>query len=180
MDKLFFLSPNEEQCENLDMYVAVIQGSAFLWHQVRCMMAILFLIGNGLEDISVIDTLLDKDFLEDNKIHYEIASNFPLILSNCQFEGVTFQNNLCNIGETFIDLKSIYEQNLMDLCITSRMFNYLRNVSMPIYLEKDQSKQNESNDDIVVATTDQPQLPARVERIKKRQDKFNVLFSGAV
>ena len=34
----------------------------------------------------------------------------------------------------------------MDLCITSRMFNYLRNVSMPIYLEKDQSKQKESND----------------------------------
>jgi tRNA pseudouridine38/39 synthase len=26
-----------------------IKGSAFLWHQVRCMVAVLFLIGQGLE-----------------------------------------------------------------------------------------------------------------------------------
>jgi len=27
--------------------MAIIKGSAFLWHQVRCMMAVLFMIGKG-------------------------------------------------------------------------------------------------------------------------------------
>lgn len=89
----------------MDMYVAVIKGSAFLWHQVRCMIAILFLVGKGLEDESVIDTLLDKEFLEHNKVPYQIASDFPLILSNCQYEGITFSNNISNSAETFYDLK---------------------------------------------------------------------------
>lgn len=30
-----------------------IKGSAFLWHQVRCMVAVLFLIGQGLESPDV-------------------------------------------------------------------------------------------------------------------------------
>ena len=47
--------------DNLDIYVATIRGSAFLWHQVRCMMAILFLIGNGLEDIEIIDKMFDVE-----------------------------------------------------------------------------------------------------------------------
>lgn len=37
-----------------DMCVMTIRGTAFLWHQVRCMAAILFLIGQRLEDPSVI------------------------------------------------------------------------------------------------------------------------------
>jgi tRNA pseudouridine38/39 synthase len=31
----------------------IIKGSAFLWHQVRCMVSVLFLIGQGLESPSV-------------------------------------------------------------------------------------------------------------------------------
>ena len=31
------------------MYEMTISGQAFLWHQVRCMAGILFLIGNNLE-----------------------------------------------------------------------------------------------------------------------------------
>ena len=33
-----------------------IKGTAFLWHQVRCMVAVLFLIGQGLESPSVSET----------------------------------------------------------------------------------------------------------------------------
>lgn len=32
-----------------------IKGSAFLWHQIRCMVAVLFLIGQGLESSDVRD-----------------------------------------------------------------------------------------------------------------------------
>ena len=36
-----------------------VTGQAFLYHQVRCMMAILFLIGQGMEKPEVIDELLN-------------------------------------------------------------------------------------------------------------------------
>jgi len=45
--------------------VAVIKGSAFLWHQVRCMMAVLFYIGRGKEEIGLIDTLFDIERLKE-------------------------------------------------------------------------------------------------------------------
>jgi tRNA pseudouridine38/39 synthase len=35
------------------MYEFTVTGYAFLWHQIRCMMAILFLIGAGYESPSV-------------------------------------------------------------------------------------------------------------------------------
>lgn len=44
---LFFLSYSDE------LWFMRIKGSAFLWHQVRCMVAVLFLIGQGLESPDV-------------------------------------------------------------------------------------------------------------------------------
>lgn len=41
------------------MYVLTIKGKAFLWHQIRCIMAILFLIGQNKEEPVVINELLD-------------------------------------------------------------------------------------------------------------------------
>jgi tRNA pseudouridine38/39 synthase len=35
----------------------LIQGNAFLWHQIRCMVAMLFYIGKGLEEPTIVDEL---------------------------------------------------------------------------------------------------------------------------
>ena len=35
------------------MYEITIQGMAFLWHQVRCMVSVLFMIGMHLEEPAV-------------------------------------------------------------------------------------------------------------------------------
>lgn len=43
------------------MYVAVIKGNAFLWHQIRFIMGVLFLIGSGKEAPSLVTELLDVD-----------------------------------------------------------------------------------------------------------------------
>ncbi|XP_037361456.1 tRNA pseudouridine(38/39) synthase isoform X3 [Talpa occidentalis] len=62
-------------------------GQAFLYHQVRCMMAILFLIGQGLEKPEIIDELLN---IEKNpqKPQYSMAVEFPLVLYDCKFENI--------------------------------------------------------------------------------------------
>lgn len=46
-------------CVEYSMYVAIITGSGFLWHQIRCIMGVLFLIGQDREQPDVIKELLD-------------------------------------------------------------------------------------------------------------------------
>lgn len=44
-----------------DMLYLELVGSAYLWHMVRCIMAILMLVGQKLEDANVVAELLDVD-----------------------------------------------------------------------------------------------------------------------
>lgn len=44
-----------------DMFYLEITGTAFLWHQIRCMVAVLFLIGQKNEDPNIILELLDVE-----------------------------------------------------------------------------------------------------------------------
>ncbi len=43
------------------VYCLTIRGTAFLWHQVRCMVAVLLMVGQGLEQPSVVQKLLDVE-----------------------------------------------------------------------------------------------------------------------
>ncbi|KAL3671455.1 hypothetical protein V7S43_003377 [Phytophthora oleae] len=66
------------------MYRCEIFGRAFLWHQVRCMVEVLFLIGSGREDPSIIPQLLDIA-QTPRKPQYDMASDLPLVLHDCYF-----------------------------------------------------------------------------------------------
>ena len=61
-------------------------------HQVRCMAAILFLIGNGLEQPSVINHMLDVERCP-RKPQYGMAAAEPLTLYDCEFEGVEWERD---------------------------------------------------------------------------------------
>ncbi|XP_062995142.1 tRNA pseudouridine(38/39) synthase [Elgaria multicarinata webbii] len=76
-----------EQQNPFQMYQFEVTGQAFLYHQVRCMMAILFLIGQRMEKPEIIDELLD---IENNprKPQYSMAVEFPLVLYACEFENI--------------------------------------------------------------------------------------------
>ncbi|KAF2683097.1 pseudouridylate synthase 3 [Lentithecium fluviatile CBS 122367] len=70
--------------EQPKMYAFVLHGSAFLWHQVRSIVAILFLVGQGLEAPSLIPALLDTS-TNPTRPKYEMASDAPLVLWDCIF-----------------------------------------------------------------------------------------------
>lgn len=61
------------------VYSFTLYGSAFLWHQVRHMVAILFLVGQGLEAPSIVPELLDV-VKHPRKPAYDMASDAPLVL----------------------------------------------------------------------------------------------------
>ena len=66
------------------VFAFAVHGTAFLWHQVRCMAAILFLIGQGLEKPSLISELLDVR-KTPSRPNYEMVSDTPLVLWDCIF-----------------------------------------------------------------------------------------------
>ncbi|CAF4169010.1 unnamed protein product [Rotaria sp. Silwood2] len=70
-----------------EMCELMVHGSGFLWHQIRCIVAILILIGEGKEEIDLVKALLDIEKYPCRP-NYQIASELPLILFDCQFNGV--------------------------------------------------------------------------------------------
>ncbi|KAK2598121.1 pseudouridine synthase deg1 [Conoideocrella luteorostrata] len=66
------------------VYYFHVRGSAFLWHQIRHMVAILFLVGQGLEPSSVVSELLDTN-MNRSRPSYVMADEVPLVLWDCIF-----------------------------------------------------------------------------------------------
>lgn len=66
------------------VYYFHVRGSAFLWHQIRCMVAVLFLVGQGLEDPAVVAELLDPG-RHPRRPNYVLADDRPLVLWDCVF-----------------------------------------------------------------------------------------------
>jgi tRNA pseudouridine38/39 synthase len=75
-------SPNPQ--DQPQLYSFTLHGSAFLWHQVRSIIALLFLIGQRLETPSLIPSLLDIS-TNPTRPKYEMASDAPLVLWDCIF-----------------------------------------------------------------------------------------------
>ena len=72
------------------MWMLELHGTAFLWHQVRCMMAILFLVGQKLEEPEIVRDLLDITKYP-TKPEYEMAYDVPLVLYDCLFDGLEWR-----------------------------------------------------------------------------------------
>ncbi|GAA5926092.1 hypothetical protein JCM3775_005200 [Rhodotorula graminis] len=94
--------------EGDDLYVLNLRGGAFLYNQVRHIVAVLFLVGARLEPPSIVDALLwtsdrtedtiymhtpppgvDREVL-DRKPGYQMADDLPLILWQCGFNSSEF------------------------------------------------------------------------------------------
>ncbi|KAF4986245.1 hypothetical protein FDECE_16053 [Fusarium decemcellulare] len=66
------------------VYAFKVRGSAFLWHQIRHMVAVLFLVAQRLEKPDVVTTLLDVA-ASPCKPNYAMADEVPLVLWDCIF-----------------------------------------------------------------------------------------------
>ena len=61
----------DRSCER-SVFMLEIKGIAFLWHMVRCIMAVLFLVGEGKETPGIVAELLDIS-KTNAKPQYEMA-----------------------------------------------------------------------------------------------------------
>lgn len=83
---------------NEKFYAFDLKGSAFLWHQVRCMVAILFLVGQGHEKPSIVLDLLNVEKYPSRPL-YEMAHDIPLVLYDCVFPEMEWLSPATNFGE---------------------------------------------------------------------------------
>ena len=63
-------------------------------------MAVLFIIGRGDDDESVIDLLFDTEKFTERP-NYDIASENGLILSECGYDDISWENSLQSDIETY-------------------------------------------------------------------------------
>jgi tRNA pseudouridine(38-40) synthase len=68
----------------LDVFVFNVKATAFLWHQVRAMVAILFRVGDGIDAPGVVAAMLQAGRFKD-KPNYAIADDDALLLWDCEF-----------------------------------------------------------------------------------------------
>ncbi|KAK3315024.1 pseudouridine synthase [Apodospora peruviana] len=75
---------DQTETDTPKVYYFHVRGSAFLWHQIRHMVAVLFLVGQGLEPASVVSDLLDVN-KTPRRPCYLMAEDTPLVLWDCIF-----------------------------------------------------------------------------------------------
>lgn len=73
-----------DEQEATGMVVFNLIGTAFLWHQVRHVIASLFLVGRGLEEPELIENLLDT-VKNPSKPTYAMGDPLPLTLHECGY-----------------------------------------------------------------------------------------------
>lgn len=124
-----------EACENHSQKYArlVVKGYAFLWHQIRSMATVIFTTGLGLEKPNIVKHMLNvNECLE--KPQYCIASEIPLILVNCEYEGFDW----------------IYNQKISNNILKKLNYYWIENYSKLHVVEEAQraiSKSYSSNDE---------------------------------
>ena len=86
-----------------------IRGQAFLWHQIRCIVSILFMIGQGLEDASVVKELLDIQ-TNPGKPSYPFAPEKPLVLHACLYNNLNFGHSVQTLWRISCALELKWEE----------------------------------------------------------------------
>ncbi|GJJ09269.1 hypothetical protein Clacol_003491 [Clathrus columnatus] len=134
------IGPDESAMDIGPMYVFNLIGNAFLYNQVRNIMAILFLVGSGLEEPHVLSSLMNGDpknpvppyrpgekiEVVDRKPSYQMAIGLPLVLWDCGYltEDVKWQTDddpPTATGETESVITSNVRHQLSSIYMRSRI-----------------------------------------------------------
>ena len=93
-----------------DMCHIEIVGQAFLWHQIRCIMSVLFYVGRGQESPELVKQLLD---IKTNpaKPSYDLASEAALVLQDCRFGQLQLGRTVRNLWDVQKTLEQRWEKH---------------------------------------------------------------------
>jgi tRNA pseudouridine38/39 synthase len=125
------ISPYEnEGCKDVRnrLVVVSIQGYAFLYHQIRCIIAVLIQVGRGNESCDIIKELLNVE-KNPRKPEYEMAHETPLILWDCSFPQLDFK--ISNVAKSKLETeltlhwRSLYMESVLWQMAHQRIYDSL-------------------------------------------------------
>ncbi|KAL3845860.1 hypothetical protein ACJIZ3_003263 [Penstemon smallii] len=161
----FMIFPCDERFEGDQLWEMKVKGSAFLWHQIRCMVAVLFMIGQGLESPDVIDELLDID-RTPRKPQYKMAPEIPLVLRSCEFEGLEF---MCS-SDARQDLHTHLEKEYRGYKLQAAIFHEaLLSCSSVLYDYNQLNGRTKKKESAHIPLMSRPTEPSYEERSSKRK-----------
>lgn len=110
-----------------DQLYIKIRANAFLWHQIRCIVTILFNIGLKIDSPDAIKDLLD---IEKNprRPGYHFANPHYLVLSDCVFKEDPFEKKEdtdINDYDHTKDPMNAYSNKIEDLLLQTSMIGYM-------------------------------------------------------
>lgn len=117
----------------------VVEGSSFLWHQIRCIVAILLLIGERKEEPTIIDDLLNIEKYPC-KPQYTMCSESPLILFDCQYENIQWIYDHHELEKIIKHFQDIWLNNQTKAIMIRRMIDSLEEKML-----KTESSYNDQN-----------------------------------
>jgi tRNA pseudouridine(38-40) synthase len=100
---------NDKVDVNRQMCHFEIKGQAFLWHQIRCIASVLFMIGKRFESPEIVLELLDIK-KNPGKPCYPFAADLPLVLHRCEYRNLRFGHSIQNLWRTSSDLECKWEE----------------------------------------------------------------------
>jgi hypothetical protein len=108
-----------------------IVGQAFLWHQIRCIVHVLFLIGRGYEDPSVVLDLLN---IEQNpgKPSYPLADERPLVLHECRYANLSIGYSVPNLWNVLMVQEQQWEEHILAAARIRNCLTYLQSTVVRI------------------------------------------------
>jgi len=124
VDKIEGLQQTVIEDDRLDLYAFTIKGNAFLWHQIRCMVAVLFMIGKHQEEPEIIDDLLNLEKYPARP-QYDMAPEKNLVLYDCVFDKVNFPSDYNTSLKLFQHFKNLLTDSMLDTGLYVNLLNLL-------------------------------------------------------
>ena len=121
-----------------------IHGQAFLWHQIRCIVQVLFYVGMGLEPPTIVQQLLDVQ-TNPAKPSYPYAPEQPLVLHSCGYNVLRFQYSASNLWNVTTQLEQQWEELIINAarirnCIDSLKHYPVRTNDLIEFCQKSKKK----------------------------------------
>ena len=129
-------SSNERDDSGSNLCYFEIKGQAFLWHQIRCIVSVLFLVGRSLEEPSIVTDLLNIQKYP-GKPAYTLADERPLVLHHCGYPNLHMGSSVSNLW----NLTCHFEQQCEDLVLaTARIQNGMNQLQEALVFVEDFKK----------------------------------------
>lgn len=161
----FDILPLLNRLDGFELWMFQVKGTAFLWHQVRCMVAVLLMIGQKKESPSVVDDLLNIQKTA-RKPQYVMAPESSLVLQSCEFQGLSF---FCLPGSARF-LHSHFKNLMNEYLVVAAMLKQL-NYHLPNWDDLGHSKDLTCRKSSHVPLLFRPTEPTYAERRTKLLNK---------